>query len=226
MFDSTNSLSALGSLNSLDLLENKSNSSSTTGLEDTFQELLAASMLSGMSSSSESGMDTSSLLMPIMLSLIEQLISKQMEQGDKTAASNGNDNTVSYTNQASTARSGTANQPQGRPVGGRLTQGYHGTHYALDFGVPVGTQVKATMDGKVTYAGWNNEGYGNLVIVQNGAYKTYYAHLSEIPVHIGDQVSAGSTVGLSGNTGNSTGPHVHYEVRYQNNHIDPTSFTL
>lgn len=225
MFDSTNSLSAFGSINSLDLLENKNNSSSTSGLGDTFQELLAASMLSGMSSSSESGMDTSSLLMPIMLSLIEKLISQQMVQGENSSSNNVNE-TVSSTNLTSPARTGSTSQPQGRPVGGRLTQGYHGIHYGLDFGTPVGTQVKATMGGKVIYAGWNNEGYGNLVIVQNGPYKTYYAHLSEIPVQIGDQVSAGSTVGLSGNTGNSTGPHLHYEVRYQNNHIDPTSFTL
>jgi murein DD-endopeptidase MepM/ murein hydrolase activator NlpD len=82
------------------------------------------------------------------------------------------------------------------------------------------------MDGKVVHAGWNNQGYGNLVIVENGAYRTYYAHLSSIPVSVGDTVRAGTTIGLSGNTGNSTGPHLHYEIRKNNVPVDPTSTTL
>jgi len=96
----------------------------------------------------------------------------------------------------------------------------------LDFGIPVGTPIKATMDGKVVHAGWNNQGYGNLVIVENGPFRTYYAHLSSIPVSIGDVVTSGSTIGLSGNTGNSTGPHLHYEIRKNNVPVNPTSVTL
>jgi murein DD-endopeptidase MepM/ murein hydrolase activator NlpD len=76
------------------------------------------------------------------------------------------------------------------------------------------------------YAGWNTQGYGNLVIVENGAYKTYYAHLSSIPVDVGDSVNAGSTIGISGNTGNSTGPHLHYEIRKNGTAINPTAATL
>lgn len=79
----------------------------------------------------------------------------------------------------------------GRPVGGVLTQNFHPGHNGLDFGIVVGTPVQATMDGKVSYAGWNNQGYGNLVIVENGDYKTYYAHLSSIPVSVGDSVPQG-----------------------------------
>ena len=117
--------------------------------------------------------------------------------------------------------------PRGRPVqDGRLTQEFHPGHNGLDIGVVVGTPVHTTMNGKVVYAGWNNEGYGNLVIVQNGAYRTYYAHLSKIPVEVGQEVSSGMVVGLSGITGNSTGPHLHYEVRKDGKVIDPTSFTL
>jgi murein DD-endopeptidase MepM/ murein hydrolase activator NlpD len=118
------------------------------------------------------------------------------------------------------------NEPSGRPVGGVLTQDFHPGHNGLDFGIPVGTQVKSTMDGNVVYAGWNDQGYGNLVIVEHGDYKTYYAHLSSIPVSVGDSVSAGETIGLSGNTGNSTGPHLHYEIRRNNVPIDPTAATL
>ena len=107
-----------------------------------------------------------------------------------------------------------------------LTQGYHPGHYGLDFGVPVGTPVKTTMDGKVVYAGWNDQGYGNLVIVENGPWRTYYGHLSSVPVKVGQDVGAGSVIGISGSTGHSTGPHVHYEIRKDLAPIDPTSATL
>lgn len=113
------------------------------------------------------------------------------------------------------------NSPQGSPVNSVLTQTSREGHIALDFGVPVGTSIKSTMDGKVTFAGWNAEGYGNLVIVENGEYQTYYAHLSEIPVTVGQYVSSSEIIGISGNTGNSTGPHLHYEVRKNGVAIDP-----
>lgn len=113
------------------------------------------------------------------------------------------------------------NSPQGSPVNGVLTQTSREGHIALDFGVPVGTSIKSTMDGKVTFAGWNTEGYGNLVIVENGEYQTYYAHLSAIPVTVGQNVSSSEIIGISGNTGNSTGPHLHYEVRKNGVAIDP-----
>jgi murein DD-endopeptidase MepM/ murein hydrolase activator NlpD len=80
------------------------------------------------------------------------------------------------------------------------------------------------MDGKVVYAGWNNQGYGNLVIVQNGQYRTYFAHLSKFKVKAGDTIQAGSEVALSGNTGNSTGPHLHYEVRRNGTQLNPSKF--
>ena len=111
--------------------------------------------------------------------------------------------------------------PQGSPVNGPLTQSSHEGHVALDFGIPVGTNVKTTLAGKITYAGWSNEGYGNLVIVDNGTYKTYYAHLSSIPVKVGQTVKEGEVIGISGNTGNSTGPHLHYEIRKNGVAINP-----
>jgi murein DD-endopeptidase MepM/ murein hydrolase activator NlpD len=107
------------------------------------------------------------------------------------------------------------------PVAGRLTQDFHAGHGGIDIAVPVGTPIKSTMAGEVVYAGWNDQGYGNLVIVQNGRNRTYYAHLDEILIRRGDQVGTGTVVGLSGNTGNSTGPHLHYEVRLDGIAIDP-----
>ena len=111
--------------------------------------------------------------------------------------------------------------PTGLPVTGPISQGYQAGHSAIDIAVPLGTPVHATMSGTVTYAGWNNEGYGNLVIVKNGAYSTYYAHLEEIPVSTGQNVEAGTVIGLSGSTGHSTGPHVHYEVRLNGDPVPP-----
>jgi murein DD-endopeptidase MepM/ murein hydrolase activator NlpD len=236
----SNPLAAYRAINNLNLLEKTgstttatSSADSSDSLKDTFQQMLMMTMLSGMSSSSSEGSSSSSaMMMPLMLSLLEKLISDQVDQNstDKSTATAIKATATAATNvkdDTNTSRIVPTSQPSGRPLaGGTLTQGYHTGHYALDFGTPVGTEVKATMDGKVVYAGWNNEGYGNLVIVENGPYRTYYAHLSEIPVTMGQSVSAGNTVGLSGNTGNSTGPHLHYEVRYQGNHIDPTSFTL
>ena len=111
--------------------------------------------------------------------------------------------------------------PRGLPVSGPISQGARAGHQAVDIAVPVGSPVRATMAGQVIHAGWNNEGYGNLVIVENGAYRTYFAHLESLPVTVGQTVTAGQLVGLSGNTGNSTGPHVHYEVRFNDTPIDP-----
>jgi murein DD-endopeptidase MepM/ murein hydrolase activator NlpD len=110
------------------------------------------------------------------------------------------------------------------PVQGRLTQGYTSTHHGLDFGVVVGTPVRSTIEGTVAFAGWSEAGYGNLVIVENGPYKTYYGHLSDIPVTVGQTVQKGEVIGLSGNTGKSSGPHVHYEIRRNHVQIDPNTF--
>jgi murein DD-endopeptidase MepM/ murein hydrolase activator NlpD len=166
-----------------------------------------------------------------MFSLIEKVLERQIEALMKADSSKSSDTTTSVANTdlsdgATVGNSSDPSVPSGRPVGGVLTQGYTSTHNGLDFGIPIGTKVHSSMDGKVAYAGWNNEGYGNLVIVENGAYKTYYAHLSEIPVSVGDEVSAGDVIGLSGSTGNSTGPHLHYEIRKNGVNINPTSTTL
>jgi murein DD-endopeptidase MepM/ murein hydrolase activator NlpD len=115
-------------------------------------------------------------------------------------------------------------KPQIPPLKGVRTQEFHSYHVGIDIGVPIGTPVKATMDGKVIHAGWNNEGYGNLVVIQNCEYKTYYAHLSKIPLNTGESVSTGMTIALSGSSGNSTGPHLHYEVRINDRPVDPEKY--
>lgn len=96
--------------------------------------------------------------------------------------------------------------------GGIITQGMHDGN-AIDFGAPIGTKVVASASGKVLAVACGR-GYGTCLIINhpNGS-QTLYAHLSKILVSVGDEVSQGETIALSGNTGNSTGPHLHYEER-------------
>ncbi len=160
-----------------------------------------------------SGLGSASLISPILLNLFEAMISNTIN-GTYGSADILNANSVHHMN------------PRGVPVHGPVTQEFHPGHNGLDFGVATGTPVEATMTGRVISAGWNNEGYGNLVVIQNGDIQTFYAHLSDKPVQVGQLVQAGETIGYSGNTGHSTGPHLHYEVRKYGIPIDPTAFTL
>ncbi|MEW6498088.1 MAG: peptidoglycan DD-metalloendopeptidase family protein, partial [Cyanobacteriota bacterium] len=98
-------------------------------------------------------------------------------------------------------------------------------HGGIDLAAPKGTPVKAAKGGTVVYAGWNNQGYGNLVIIDHGSgVRTYYAHLSSVSVSNGSQVSAGATVGGVGSTGYSTGNHLHFEVRVNNQRKNPRDY--
>ncbi len=176
----------------------------------------------------------SSLVAPLMLLMIEKLLEQEINQDSSRAGAQQSGaatqsaslpSSATPTNQTPSGAIGSRPTPSGWPVTGRITQEPHAGHMAFDIAVPVGTQIKTTMDGKVVYAGWNDQGYGNLVIVENGAYRTYYAHLSSIPVSVGDQVAAGTVIGLSGNTGHSTGPHLHYEIRQNRVTINPSPMT-
>lgn len=109
------------------------------------------------------------------------------------------------------------------PVNSRnYTQYYWYGHRGLDIALSEGSAVYATDTGTVTYAGWNNFGYGNLIVVNHGnGYETFYAHLSGINVVPGQIVYQGNVIGATGNTGNSSGPHIHYEIRVNGNQDDP-----
>jgi LysM repeat protein len=109
------------------------------------------------------------------------------------------------------------------PVSSRnYTQFYWYGHPGLDIGLTEGSAVYASDTGTVTYAGWNIYGYGNLIVVNHGnGYETFYAHLNGFNVAPGQIVNQGQLIGYSGNTGNSSGPHVHFEIRINNNRDDP-----
>ena len=217
MINSINQASSANGISDINL-KGINADSSTSDIISSFKDIMSTMMMSGGSSTEQqSSSGLGDLMTPLlMIILLEKLVESQMEQDEPVSSAQGE----------SAVNQGPKTEPSGRPVGGVLTQNFHPGHNGLDFGIVVGTPVDATMDGKVVHAGWNNQGYGNLVIVDNGTYKTYYAHLSSIPVSVGDSVTAGTTIGLSGNTGNSTGPHLHYEIRQNNVPIDPTSATL
>lgn len=110
----------------------------------------------------------------------------------------------------------------------RFTSGYGQrwgrAHQGIDMAGPVGTPIYATGDGVVTFAGWQR-GYGNLIKIQHAVgTETRYGHLSKINVKVGQKVSRNSHIGAMGNTGRSTGPHLHYEVRVDGKAVNPMSF--
>ncbi|MGI5402062.1 M23 family metallopeptidase [Streptomyces sp. CA-135486] len=115
---------------------------------------------------------------------------------------------------------------------GRAGNMWSHAHSGQDFAVPIGTKVVATHSGTVVKAGPNGGGdgpaYGNAIVIKhsNGKY-SQYAHLSRINVQIGQTVKTGQKIALSGNTGNSSGPHVHFEIRTTPNYgsaVDPVAF--
>lgn len=99
-----------------------------------------------------------------------------------------------------------------------------GYHYGLDIAAPTGTSLYASESGVVTYSAWSGN-YGYLVKIQHaGGYETYYAHCSKLFASVGDEVAKGDKIANVGSTGRSTGPHVHFEIRYNGKTLDPEVF--
>lgn len=103
------------------------------------------------------------------------------------------------------------------PRGGRM-------HEGIDLAAGIGTAIHATADGVVTHAGWLS-GYGKLIKIRHAnGYETRYGHLNRIRVKVGQRVSRGELIGDMGNTGRSTGPHLHYEVRVGGRAMNPMTY--
>jgi murein DD-endopeptidase MepM/ murein hydrolase activator NlpD len=95
-------------------------------------------------------------------------------------------------------------------------------HYGIDIDLETGDQVNVAFDGKVRIAK-KSKSYGNVIVVRHSnGLETYYAHLSKINVVVGQEVFAGDVIGLGGNTGRSRGSHLHFEIRYLGQPINPT----
>lgn len=97
-------------------------------------------------------------------------------------------------------------------------------HAGMDFSANIGTPVYATGDGVVKKAGWQS-GYGKIIIINHGfGYETWYAHLNDYDVRVGQKVVRGEVIGEVGNTGKSTGPHLHYEVHVKGKVVNPVNY--
>ncbi|GAB4340861.1 MAG: hypothetical protein Kow00117_21110 [Phototrophicales bacterium] len=106
-----------------------------------------------------------------------------------------------------------------------ITRGFSSYHSGIDLAAPIGTPVYAANGGSVIFAGWNSWGYGYMIALIHGPNMTVYAHLSEIYVSCGQYVDTGTIIGAVGNTGNSSGPHLHFEIRSGSNYepYDPAA---
>jgi len=125
--------------------------------------------------------------------------------------------------------------PSAWPVGGQVTS-YFGMrasptsgswrmHPGMDISAPAGTAVEATAPGRVTFAGYRS-GYGRTIVVDHGdRLKTLYAHLSRVHVSLGERVEQNEVIGAVGSTGRATGPHLHYEVRFRGQPVDPMCYS-
>jgi murein DD-endopeptidase MepM/ murein hydrolase activator NlpD len=98
-------------------------------------------------------------------------------------------------------------------------------HTGLDFTAPIGTDIHVTGKGIIVEVEYNSGGYGNHVIVDHGfGYQSHYAHMSRFNCKVGEKVNRGDLIGYVGSTGKSTGPHLHYEIIYNGEKIDPVHF--
>jgi murein DD-endopeptidase MepM/ murein hydrolase activator NlpD len=97
-------------------------------------------------------------------------------------------------------------------------------HSGIDFGANLNDPVYAAADGKIITTGSDSSHGNNIVIQHSSGIRTWYMHLNKINVQVGDHVSKGQTIGLVGNTGRSTGPHLHYEVIKNGTSIDPIPY--
>jgi len=110
------------------------------------------------------------------------------------------------------------------PAGNHSLSGndYWSGHLGIDIAAGEGAPIYAADSGVVVFAGWATGGYGNMVMIDHGnGYQTLYGHMSSVVASCGRSVGQGSLIGYSGSTGNSTGPHLHFEVRFQGGFVDP-----
>ena len=116
------------------------------------------------------------------------------------------------------------------PVSGTVSSEFGGrwgtVHKGLDIAAPCNTKIKAAAAGTVKFSGWNSGGYGNLVIISHGnGVETYYAHCNYVDVKAGQSVSQGQVIAGVGNTGNSYGNHLHFEIRVNGVAQNPRNYT-
>ena len=118
----------------------------------------------------------------------------------------------------------------GRPISGGIISSNYGMrrgsmHKGVDFAAKTGTRISAADGGTVTWAGWKSGGWGYLVVINHGnGIETYYAHNSRVTVKVGQKVAKGEQIAKMGSTGNSSGPHVHFEVHVNGRYVNPWKY--
>lgn len=157
--------------------------------------------------------------------------SSKAKKTEKAASKSSSNSTAATQSSATTSSSGYTLPVTGatigtgyRVAGSMWSSGYH---TGVDFVVPTGTSLKAVAAGTVVSAGWGGA-YGNQVVIKlNDGYYAQYAHLSQLSVSAGQTVTEGQQIGLSGATGNVTGPHLHFEIRTTPDYgsdVDPVAY--
>jgi len=120
---------------------------------------------------------------------------------------------------------GTFLRPVNVAISSRYGYRWGRMHLGDDYATSVGTPIRASDGGTVVTAGWYY-GYGLTVIIDHGGgVRTLYGHCSKLYVSVGDKVFQGQNIAAVGNTGNSTGPHCHFEIIINGNHVDPSLYT-
>lgn len=117
-----------------------------------------------------------------------------------------------------------ATRPTTGTISSRFGRRTSGMHRGLDICGPIGTDIVASASGTVTYSGWKGS-YGNLIVISHGnGIETAYAHCSKLYVDVADEVKEGQLIGKMGSTGNSTGSHLHFEVRVNGTQVNPQNY--
>ena len=162
------------------------------------------------------------------ISIVEKTVAEKKELTDKETAISSlyeekkvvvvaqTSGTVKYASVGSGYKDAgiTFKKPITASVSSRFGTRWGKSHKGTDFGAPTGTSIYAAADGTVTYAGWNSGGYGYLVVISHGnGVQTYYGHCSSIITKLGAKVKQGDLIAKVGNTGNSFGSHLHFEIR-------------
>lgn len=148
---------------------------------------------------------------------------------------NINDFVETYDNQLNTLEEILHGVPLGKPTLGSISSGYGyrrnpftgnglGFHSGIDFRGSIGDTIKATAGGVVIFAAYNGAYGRSIVIKHSETLQTSYSHLNKIDVKVGDVISSGQNIGQLGNTGRSTGPHLHYEISFNNKKINPINY--
>ena len=166
---------------------------------------------------------------------VDEVVSKlYVEKKTNVKVAKGTSSKASgYVNTKTTTSSGKASLGISliRPISGTITSRFgvrssirSSAHTGLDISAPTGTAIKAAASGTVSFAGWKGS-YGYMIVVSHGnGVQTYYAHCSKLYASVGQSVSQGETIAAVGSTGNSTGPHLHLEIRVNGVAYNPQNY--